>query len=282
MNKEIATSDRRRDDNSEINILDLLVVWKQHLLVIAIAVVIGIIAGLVYTRYFITPMYTAKSSIYVVSTEDDMSLQDLNLGTSLTKDYVELLQSKMMLERVVNAMRTKQQSISINQLKSMLSVSNQTNTRIVNIQITSPEPDKAQIIAQTFAEEATTYLPDVISMSTKPPILIDSADLPTSPSNVRYLRNALIGALICLVAVLAFYTVLYFLNDTFNSAEDVETYLGFAPMAVIPKNGTQHKGGYAYEYRKKGSKNTNKKASHPTETVKKENTNETGKDQTAG
>ena len=282
MNKEITASERRRDENTEINILDLLVVWKQHLLVIAIAVVIGIIAGLVYTRYFITPMYTAQSSIYVVSTEDDLSIQDLNLGTSLTKDYVELLQSKMMLERVVEAMKTKQQTISVSQLKGMLSVSNQTNTRIVNIQITSPEPEKAQTIAQTFAEEAKTYLPDIISMSTKPPILIDSADLPSSPSNVRYLRNAVIGALVCLVAVLAFYTVLYFLNDTFNSAEDVENYLGFAPMAVIPKNGVQHKGAYSYEYRKKSSKNTKKKTSRPAETVKKENTNETGKDQTAG
>ena len=260
MNREIAVSDRRQQETAEIDILDLLTVWKQHIIVIAVAVLIGAIAGLVCTRFFITPMYTAQSSIYVVSTEDDLNIQDLNLGTSLTKDYVELLQSKMMLEQVSNVTG---RLYSPDALKKMLSVTNQANTRIVVIQITSPDPQKSQYIAKTFGEQATTYLPDIISMSAKPPILIDSADLPNSPSNIKYARNAFLGALACLVIVLAFFTVLYFLNDTFNSSEDVETYLGFAPMAVIPKNGLKHKGAYSYEYRKKGSEQPKKNDSFP-------------------
>ncbi len=278
MNREIAVADRRRQETTEIDILDLLTVWKQHIIVIAVAVLIGAIIGLVVTRFFITPMYTAKSSIYVVSTEDNMNIQDLNLGTSLTKDYVELLQSKMMLEQVANATG---RIYSPNALKGMLSVSNQANTRIVVIQITSPDPTQSQYIAKAFGEQATTYLPEIINMSAKPPILIDSAELPTSPSNIRYGRNALLGALACLVVVLAFYTILYFLNDTFSSAEDVENYLGFPPMAVIPKNGLKHKGGYSYEYRKKKYGHSQKTATNPVNTVKKESTDEAGKNQTA-
>ncbi len=277
MNKENAVADRRRQETTEIDILDLLTVWKQHIIVIAVAVLIGAIAGLLYTRFFITPMYTAKSSIYVVSTEENMNIQDLNLGTSLTKDYVELLQSKMMLEQVANVTG---RVYSPSALKGMLSVTNKANTRIVEIQITSSDPAKAQYVAKSFGEQATTYLPEIINMGAKPPILIDSADLPSSPSNIRYGRNALLGALACLVIILVFYTILYFLNDTFNSAEDVENYLGFAPMAVIPKNGLKHKGAYSYEYKKKNSGQNKKYTSQPVNTVKKESTDETGKNQT--
>jgi hypothetical protein len=54
-------------------------------------------------------------------------------------------------------------------------------------------------------------------------------------------------------------------------------------MAVIPKNGQKHKSAYSYEYRRKTPKKIKKKVTaRPAETVKKENANETGKNQTAG
>ena len=277
MNEEITSLDRNRQKDKTIDLLDLLIVWKQHIIVIVLVSVIGALAGLLITRFFVTPKYTAKTSIYVVSTED-LSLQDLNLGTTITKDYVSLLQSKMMLEQVVNVTG---HSVSIAELKNMLAVSNESNTRIVSIEITSPDAEQAMYLANSYAQQAVTYLPDIINMGAKPPVVIDSADKPTTPSNIKYLRNAFIGFVICLILILAVYTILYFANDTFNSAEDVEEYFGFAPMAVIPKNGIKHKGSYGYEYKRKNTKKK-RKSGLLAKLKKREKRNETSTNQTNG
>ena len=51
----------------------------------------------------IQPTYQSTSKLYVVSTSDDsvVNLNDLNLGTSLTSDYEELMLSYPVLNRVI-------------------------------------------------------------------------------------------------------------------------------------------------------------------------------------
>ena len=53
------------------------------------------IAGLI-TYYLITPDYTATSKMYMVSSSSQsvVDLTDLNIGQSLSKDYVELLKEQ--------------------------------------------------------------------------------------------------------------------------------------------------------------------------------------------
>lgn len=231
----------------EIDLLDLVHSWLQHIVVIVIVAVIGLVIGILYMRFFVTPTYTARSSMYVVSASSNsvLDLTDLNLGTSLAKDYVQLVQSRTMLERVIER---SDYSLKVDQLKKMLSVSNVSGTRIIVFRVTSPDPKQAQNLAAACADEAVLFLPEIMSMSGNPPTIIDRAILPTSPGNVNYGKYAAIGFLAALVLALGFYTVLYLAKDSFDSAEDIEKLTGVPPMAEIPESGQKHKGGYGYYY----------------------------------
>ena len=57
----------RSNDEFEINLVELFYVLKARILVIIlVAAIFGIGAG-IFTHYFVTPMYSSSSSIYVLS-----------------------------------------------------------------------------------------------------------------------------------------------------------------------------------------------------------------------
>ena len=233
------------DSIKEIDLLDLAHFWLQHIIIIVIAAIVGLVAGILYMRFMVKPTYSAKSSMYVVSASSNsvLDLTDLNLGTSLAKDYVQLVQSRTMLERVIER---SDYAMKVEQLRRMLSVSNESGTRIIVFRVTSPDPKQAQNLAAACADEAVLYLPEIMSMSGNPPTIIDRAILPTSPGNVNYGKSAVIGFVVALVLALGLFTVLYLAKDSFDSAEDIEKLIGVPPMAEIPESGQKHKGGYGY------------------------------------
>ena len=238
---------KTQDEVVEIDLLELLEVWRQHILLILLVTALGATFGYAYSRFYLTPVYTASSTMYIVSASSNsmLDLTDLNLGTNLAKDYVELVQSRTMLERVLEASGDQ---LTTTQLRNMLSVSNVANTRIIRFQVTSRDPEQAMRLANACVDQAVKFLPRIMNLRDNPPSLIDAAIQPTVPSNIHLMQNIAIGAMIGFVLAAGIYTLLYMLNDTFDSADDVETYIGIAPLAMVPENGQKYKGGEEYYY----------------------------------
>ncbi len=239
---------------AEIDLVDLFAHLKQHVVLIVILAVIGALAAILITRFAVTPMYDASSSIYVVSASANsaLDLTDLNLGSSLTNDYKKLVLSRTMLE---NVLRDTGDELSVGQLKRMVSVGNDSGTRILEFKVSSPNKTQAMRLANAFVRQAILFLPEVMGLKDNIPTVIDLAIEPQSPSNQSYSRNTAIGLLIGIVIAVAILTVQYVLKDTFDSADDLEKYIGIAPMAIVPENGQKHRGsGYYYYYTNAGKK----------------------------
>ena len=141
----------------------------------------SLIAGAVllgaYSFFFIAPTYESTAKLYVVSASDDsvVNLSDLNLGTSLTADYEQLMLSYPVLNRVIDRLDLDATS---DELAKAFSLNNPSDTRILEITATSTDPQMAMDLAETMAEEAIDYLPD--TMSTLAPNLAQHAKLPES------------------------------------------------------------------------------------------------------
>jgi len=258
MNEKNTKAIQTESRETEIDLIDLGRYILRHWLVVLLLTVAGAVLAFIITAFAITPVYEATSSIYVVSatTNSALDLSDLNLGTSLTADYQKLVKSRTLMENVIEASG---EDLSPTQLSGMLTVGNDTGTRILEFTITSPDPYQAMRLANTFAEQAILFLPEVMGVKDNVPTEVDSAILPIQPSNIRYSRNAVIGALVGFVLGVAIFTVMYMMNDTFNSAEDVEKYLGIVPMAMVPENGQRHRRGGGYYYYSNSANNNSGK-----------------------
>ena len=231
-NKEIEIKDNRYDDEIEIDLLELFGHYLDNIKVIALGFIIGaLIAGLI-THFAITPKYTATSKMYMVSSSSQsvVDLTDLNIGQSISSDYVELLQTRPIIEGVI---REENLSYTYGDLLKMLSISVINNTRIIKINATSTDPEEAMNIANALAEKGVSELPKL--METPEPHIAEYAIVPVNKSSPSLTKNTMIGALLGLLIMLAIYTVQFLMDDTFRSAEDIQKEFGVLPMTVIPE-----------------------------------------------
>ena len=222
-----------RTDEMEIDLRELFYLFRQKLLIIIAAFVIGGMLAGAATYFLIKPTYKASSLLYVVSASNNsvVNLADLQIGTNLTADYEELLLSRPMMESVIKNLKL--ETVSVNGLRGMLSITNKTGTRILQISATTGDPELSADIANEVADLAITWLPAV--MECNEPHVAEEAVAPTHRAGPSYVRNTIIGALVLALLVYGVYVVRYLYDDSIRTEEDMEKYFGVIPLAIIPE-----------------------------------------------
>ena len=222
---------KEQNEEMEIDLLDLAYMLLDNWHYLLICLLAGALLLNAYSFFCIQPTYQSTSKLYIVSTSDDsvVNLNDLNLGTSLTSDYEELMLSYPVLNRVIDRLDL---DVTSDELAKAFSLNNPSDTRILEITATSTDPQMAMDLAETMAEEAIDYLPD--TMSTLAPNLAQHAKLPESKVAPSYTKFTMIGALLGLLICAAFFIVKYLMDDTIHTADDMEKYFGLVPLTTIP------------------------------------------------
>ena len=125
----------------EIDVLELFHVLLNKFWIILLA---GIIAGLAFiggTILFITPQYESTTKMYVLSKQDNNTLtqQDMQTSLSLTKDYAELIKSRTVTEGVIAQLNL---DLTHEDLLKKMTVDSATDTRILSITETDRKKKK--------------------------------------------------------------------------------------------------------------------------------------------
>lgn len=255
--KKMENQNQMNNDNDEVEIdlLELLLAMKKKLwAIILAAVVCGGIAD-VYSKLVLTPQYTSTAMMYILSKETTLtSLADLQIGSQLTADYKVILSSRPVLTSVISENHL---DMTYEQLKSKITTDNPSDTRILTVTVTDPDPVLAKQLADSIASTSSEYIGDIMEMV--PPKIIEKgtiADYPASPNNKK---NAMLGAVAGIVIACGVIVLTVLMNDTIRSEEDVERYLGLTVLASIPdweNAGSGKKYGYygKYEREENGGK----------------------------
>lgn len=221
-----------QEGEMEIDLLELLLYYRDRLLWIILGFLAGATIAALITYYLITPVYTATAKMYMVSssTQSVIDLTDLNIGQSLSKDYVELLKTRPIIEDVIEEQGL---DYKYNELLSMLNMAIVSDTRIIAIRATSVDPEEAMHIANALADKGVKELPKL--METPQPHIAEYAIIPVNPSSPSLSRNVMIGAMIGMIIMLGIFLIRFIMDDTFKSADDIEREFGVIPLTVIPE-----------------------------------------------
>ncbi|MBQ8416647.1 MAG: hypothetical protein IJX13_07110 [Clostridia bacterium] len=222
----------------EIRVNDLWLILKRcWWLMLAVLVVVFAVVYLFITGNH-EDEYTATATVWAMNMPGTggVATSDVSIGTSLINDYKQLITTQGVLEEVIE--KESLAALSPAKLASMISISHQTNTRVMYVSVTSASPQSAQKIVNSLVDVFCDRLnakhngPDE---DAKDLVTVwDEAEEPIVPSNrVSILQIALI-AFVCALAVYGVYFVLYLMDDKINTAEDVEKYLGVSMLGVIP------------------------------------------------
>lgn len=218
------------DDEIEIDLWELFFALKKRILILLAALVAGALLAGAYTKLMITPIYSATSTMLVLTKETTLaSLADLQIGSQLTQDYSMLITSRTVLQDVIDNLGL---DMDYRTLESNISINNPEDTRILEITVTNPDPEMAKNIVDELSTVSSEFIGD--QMEVVPPKIVEEGEIPEHQTSPSLSRNVMMGALLGFVLAAGVVVLLTIMDDTIKSEDDIGRYLGLPTLAVVP------------------------------------------------
>lgn len=220
--------------------LDFMKLFLRKWWIVIICVFLcGGIAYIV-TNYFTVPEYEAYTTIYVGKgpNETGVSVTDLNIGAAVVLDYREIAKSRLVASTVIE--RLNLDDISVDELSSRIFVEQISETRIIEIAVSHTDPKMAMDITNTVAEVFIEKIMEIMQVSNVS--IIDKAELPQYPYSPNKSLNYLMGVFMGLLIGTGIIVLIYYLDKTVKTPEDIEKCTGLPVIGTIPVFHTSRKG----------------------------------------
>lgn len=227
-------------NNDELEI-DLMEIFQLMLRKLWLIILSGITVGLVFivgTMFFISPTYESTTKIYVLNRQNDETItsSDIQSSSYLTKDYIELIKSRTVTEGVIAKLDL---DLTHEALLNKMDVSATTDTRVISITITDTDPYRASEIANAVRELSASHITTVMEAAAVN--VVDVANIPSKKAGPSVKKNGVIGGMLGCVLAAGIILVIYLLNDTIQTSEDVERYLGLSVIGTLPLDENEKK-----------------------------------------
>lgn len=240
-------------DEMEIDLRELYYVLRKRIVAILLTgMIFAGVAG-VYSFFIAEPVYQSTARLYITTQSTSLtSLADIQMGEVLTSDYVELIQSRTLVEEVILNLGLEYDE-TYDSIKDRLTVVNPEDTRILNISIHGPDPKENKQLANEFAKVARHKISEV--MKTDEPSLWETAVSKGDPIKPEKTKNVALGFIIGALLASLIVVISHLMDDAIKTNEDAERYLGLMVLGTIPYEGA---GSKARE-RKKANKESRKR-----------------------
>ena len=132
----------KNEDEIEINLGELFALLKaQYKLIIISTLVTTIVAG-VMTVFFIDRKYQSVASIYPKPevTEGMVDYTQINANNLMVNNYIEMLKGNNIQSQVAESL-----GMTTAEVSNSVTISNQTNTQIISISVTTTDPELKDI-----------------------------------------------------------------------------------------------------------------------------------------
>ena len=216
--------------------------WKLACL----CAILGIAVAFVATKWLISPVYVAQSSVYSwrensgESRDTVNSYRELTLALMLINDYRALLDSELVKDELRQQVRQDftarfpEQSRNPKDLWYTTSIETRRDSRVLTITARARTPQLAQYVADETAKIFSDTIKSVLQMDNVK--IIDYAKLPGASTNLSLRRNLPMGFFIGLIVGVALALLRGFIDQTIKNPEQAKRYLDIPVMGVIPKS----------------------------------------------
>ena len=220
------------NDEVEIDLREVFMVLLSHTFIIILGGLLAALIGYSVSKFLISPTYESTTKIYILNKQDNATVtySDVQLGTQLTKDYKELVQSRYVLEQVIQKLELG--DLTYETLLNKVDVTTPTDTRILAITVVDTNPMLAMEIANEIRETAAIHIKNVMDIQAVN--IVETANLPIQKAGPSVMKWTLSGGLLGIIFLSGFYLIRFFLNDTIRTSDDIEKYLGLSTLAIIP------------------------------------------------
>lgn len=180
-----------------------------------------------------TPMYSATTKLYVTGVEVSVpSSAGIGLGQQVINNYIEILESKPVLEQVIENLNL---NMSYVELRNCISETVPTETCMLAISVTFPDPEWAKKVSDELVTVSAARALEIMGCTA--PTVYEEAYIPTEPSNAgssSSLKFMLLGGFAGVALAGFAVLVSYFANTKFNNPNKVTDKLCLKNLGVLP------------------------------------------------
>ena len=220
----------------ELDLKELFnIFWSKKVQIILI-VLIFIAIGVIYTVGFTTPMYTSSTTLVLAGSESNngaetnsITTTDVTLNSKLVSTYSVLVKSKDVLNQVISNLGI---DASWENLRNNVSVSSVENTEVIEISVTTENPQDSARIANETAKVFTEKVAEIYNINNVH--VVDQAEVNNAPSNINHQRDIILFAFIGFVVAIVYVLIANMLDTTIKTPEEVEKMFKLPVLASIP------------------------------------------------
>ncbi|MCI9076570.1 MAG: capsular biosynthesis protein [Dorea sp.] len=213
----------------EIDLKELFFELLSHWKILTVSTIMAAAIALVASKFILVPQYESTSALYVLS-NSITSLADIQIGSSLTNDYIVVVKGRPILDQVIENLNLDE---TYDSLEDRITLENPADSRILEITVRDTDPNRAKVIADEMASVASDYIS--IKMDQSAPTTIQNGYADGEPVSPHVGMNTLIGAIVGFLLAAAIITISYLLDDTIMTDEDVEQKLGMNLLGSLPE-----------------------------------------------
>lgn len=217
-------------DETTIDLYELFLKIKSFWYVCVIGLLVGALAGVLWYSVLSTPKYQSTAMVYLRSANKKLSLESLELNSSLTNDYSLIFSSRPNLEKVIKELHLK---YDVDELKDMLDIENPDETRILEITCTSTSAKEAKNIANALMDAG---MDDIREIDSQEPYVVEKGVVDNDRVGRSLIATTALTGLVGLLIALAIIVVKFVTNDAFTSTDDVERTLGLPVLATVAED----------------------------------------------
>ncbi|MEB7746968.1 Wzz/FepE/Etk N-terminal domain-containing protein [Staphylococcus equorum] len=217
---------------SAIDLSKILQIIRKNMKLLIILPIICLFISTIVTFFFLDSKYQASTQVLVNQKESDsqMMAQEVQSNLQLVNTYSEIVKSPRIIDKVSKEL---DRAYSTSELSSMVSVSNQAESQLLNIAVDSKSKNDSEHIANTVAQVFSEEVPGIMNVDNVSILseANDTAKQVAPKKGINLLVGLVGGFLIALIIIF----IKEILDKRIKSEEDVENELNIPVLGSIQK-----------------------------------------------
>ncbi|RIL31600.1 capsule biosynthesis protein CapA [Staphylococcus equorum] len=217
---------------STLDLPKILQIIRKKIKLLIILPIICLLISAIVTFFFLDSKYQASTQVLVNQKESDsqMMAQEVQSNIQLVNTYSEIVKSPRIIDKVSKKL---ERAYSTSELSSMVSVSNQAESQLLNIAVDSKSKNDSEHIANTVAQVFSEEVPGIMNVDNVSILseANDTAKQVAPKKGINLLVGLVGGFLIALIIIF----IKEILDKRIKSEEDVENELNIPVLGSIQK-----------------------------------------------
>ncbi|HFV7322454.1 TPA: Wzz/FepE/Etk N-terminal domain-containing protein [Staphylococcus aureus] len=216
----------------KFDLVKLLNILKKNIKLLLILPAICLVVSTVLTFFVMPDKYTASTQILVnmKKSSSDLAFQNVQSSLQSVNTYTEIIKSPRILDKVS---REFDGQYSTAELNSFLKVTNQTNSQIITVSVTTGNKSESDKIVNRISKVFAHDMPKIMSVDNVT-ILSSAHDNAVKVSPIVSV-NLVISIIVGIVLAILIIFLKELLDKRIKTEEDVESQLGLPILGSIQK-----------------------------------------------